>query len=244
MAIGTGEWFALWMGRKPGDFGTSRVQKRNLYRDNRHKCYTITMTGRICSICHHTDTQEIEDALISGVVLRAVAERFGLSKSAVARHRKDCLAPKIAAALRVVSPSPSPRAEVVRAKGIVSGEVLPTQDDLLSLSALLGRLAKSLGRLDAEADRAVTEDRPMVLAALSGQLHRGIETTAKLQGLGNERPEAVGARTSIIINIPEARSVPRLINGQSELPDSPTYDDPAAEQPKALILRFGSPTLG
>ncbi len=184
--------------------------------------------------------------LVSGATLRVVGERYGLSKSAVARHRKDCLAPKIAAALRAVAPSPAPRAEVVRAKAIAAGEVAPTQDDLLSLSALLARLAKSLWRLDAEADRAVTEDRPMVLAALSGQLHRGIETTAKLQGLGSAPPEGGNTRASITINIQEQR-VPDAVDVESRhLPPtilqggSTSFASPA-RAPDKLTLRFGSP---
>ncbi len=197
-------------------------------------------------MCHHTKTLEIDDALVSGATLRTVADGHGLSKSALARHRKGCLAPKIAAALRVVAPSPTPRAEVVQAKAIVSGEVLPTHDDLLSLSGLLARLARSLGRLDDAADRAVTEDRPMALAALSGQLHRGIETTAKLQGLGNETREPDRPPTSITIIVPERNNGPRFEGEvvQNSVPRAADVKLSAglSVTPERLVMRFGSCT--
>lgn len=199
-------------------------------------------------MCHHTKTLEIDDALVSGATLRAVADGHGLSKSALARHRKGCLAPKIAAALRVLAPSPAPRAEVVQAKAIVSGEVLPTHDDLLSLSGLLARLARSLGRLDDAADRAVNEDRPMALAALSGQLHRGIETTAKLQGLGAAQNDVADARASITIHIQEPRAPAIAVDPLARHVQRGHLNSgrgiPSPENPpKPLVLRFGSAPL-
>lgn len=231
------------MPRQRGKNRAHHGPAKNFYREIQYGAYITRMPGRICSACHHAKTQDIDDLLVSGATLRVVGERFSLSKSSVARHRSGCLAPRIAAALRAVAPSPAPRAEVVQAKAIVAGEVAPTSDDLLSLSALLARLSKSLGRLEDAADRAVTEDRPMVLAALSGQLHRGIETTAKLQGLGNAPPESAGSRTSLTIIIPERQLAPKAVDVESRrvLPAPADAASAPAREPERLVLRFGSP---
>ena len=39
-----------------------------------------------CRICNHAQRQAMEDALASGLTLRAVAARFGVTKDAAARH--------------------------------------------------------------------------------------------------------------------------------------------------------------
>lgn len=43
--------------------------------------------GRTCSICEAETRPAIEEALAAGEALRAISERFGTSKSALARHR-------------------------------------------------------------------------------------------------------------------------------------------------------------
>lgn len=43
---------------------------------------------RRCSICSHPDREDIDSALRGGASLRAVAGRFGASKSALARHHR------------------------------------------------------------------------------------------------------------------------------------------------------------
>ncbi len=136
-----------------------------------------------CSVCLHPKKSDIDAALMAGDALIPTGQRFGVSKSTLARHRTGCLAPKVAAAAKMVAPASATRAEVQRAKAITSGLVPPLPDDILSLTGLLGRLARSLERLEAAADASLAENIPTALAAVSGQLHRGIEAAAKMQGL-------------------------------------------------------------
>lgn len=163
-----------------------------------------------CSICLHPQLNEIEDALSTGLSVRVAQARFGLSKSAIARHRLNCLGPKIAAAARIVTPSPA-KAQVQRAKAIVAGEVA-TPGDVISLTSLLGRLTRSLDRLEGAADSAAVEGLHAALATVSGQLHRGIETAGKLQGLYSDGDQSPREKFSIQILIPEMPNSHNLKN--------------------------------
>ena len=154
-----------------------------------------------CSICLHPKLAEIEDALSTGLTVRAAQARYGLSKSAVARHRANCLAPKVAAAARIVTPSPA-KAQVQQAKAIVAGQA-PTPGEVLSLTGLLDRLARSLDRLEGAADAAAGESLHAALAAVTGQLHKGVETAAKLQGLYTDSDQPAREKFSITINLPD-----------------------------------------
>lgn len=140
------------------------------------------MSGRLCTVCSSAAKAEVEDALLQGASVRAIASQYSLSKSAVSRHRQNCLAPKIAAASRLLASTDETRSEVIQAEEILSGEVIPSHGDVLALTGLLSRLARSLDRLDGAADQAARSETYVALAALSGQLHKGIEAAAKMQG--------------------------------------------------------------
>jgi len=146
------------------------------------------MASPACSICQRPDLTVIDAALSAGGTLIPTSAQFGVSKSALGRHRANCLAPKLAAAAKVLQPIRETRAPVERAKAIVMGE-MPSPQEVLTLTGLLDRLARSLDRLEGAADTAANDNLHSALAAVSGQLHRGVETAAKLQGLYGE-PEA------------------------------------------------------
>ncbi len=161
-----------------------------------------------CSVCLHPHKSDIDTALMAGGALISTGQRFGVSKSALGRHRTGCLAPKLAAAAKMVAPASATRAEVDRAKAITSGVVQPLPDDILSMTGLLGRLARSLERLEAAANTSLADNIPTALAAVSGQLHRGIETAAKMQGLYVEPVQPAAPTFSIIFNLDAQTSQP------------------------------------
>jgi len=135
---------------------------------------------------------EIDQALIAGGKLVPTGALFGVTKSSLGRHRIRCLAPQLAAAARMVRPAAEVRGPVRRAEGIVSGSQ-PDIGDLLGSHGLLERLARSLERLEGAADAAAGSEMHGALAALSGQIHRGVEAAGKLQGFyssddGQDRP--------------------------------------------------------
>lgn len=105
---------------------------------------------------------------------------------------------------KVMQSTKEAKAPVTRAKAIAAGAT-PTVEDVLSLMALLDRLARSLDRLEGSAQVAAADGLHASLAALSGQLHRGVETAAKLQGLYSEAPPTgQQERFSITIDLGEA----------------------------------------
>jgi hypothetical protein len=192
------------------------------------------MRGRICTTCHHPDRRAIDDRLALGATVREIAAAYGIAKSSVARHRKDCLAPRLVAAARVVAPSPEPRREVERARSIAAGEVAPSVEDILSLTALLERLARSLERLEMAADKSATDEQPMALAALSGQLHRGIETAAKITGVTREQEPV--SQFGIQIVIPPAQHPPATV--PKPRADGPKGDQVVARPGDKVTLRI------
>jgi hypothetical protein len=46
---------------------------------------------RRCTVCDHPEKHSIDEALVSGAPCRSVAKRFGLSESAVYRHKTEHL---------------------------------------------------------------------------------------------------------------------------------------------------------
>ena len=164
-----------------------------------------------CSICSSQNLKAMDDALSGGMSVRAAQTKFGLSKSAIARHRQNCLAPKVAAAARIMTPSQG-EGDVKRAKEILQGAA-PAATDVLTLTGHLERIARSLDRLEGAADSAAADKLHAALAAVSGQLHRGVETAAKLQGFYADPATSTDSKFSISIVIPEvgARPLPNNI---------------------------------
>jgi transposase-like protein len=53
---------------------------------------------RRCTVCDHPETHSIDEALVSGAPYRSVAKRFGLSDSAVYRHKTEHLPARLSKA--------------------------------------------------------------------------------------------------------------------------------------------------
>lgn len=167
------------------------------------------MQGRACSVCVSPRLGEVDQALIDGGKLIPVAGKFGLSKSALSRHKNNCLAPRMAAAVKTVAHASQARDQAKRASAIAAGQLVPTSEDIATLSGLVSRLSRSLDRLEGAADDAARSRAFGALAALSGQIHKGIEGAGRLQGLyaPAAAPETRPA-FSIHINLPTEASPP------------------------------------
>ena len=117
---------------------------------------------RRCTVCDHETRTSIETALISGAPLRDIAGRYGVSKSALERHKADHLPAGLAKAREAE--------EAARA------------DDLLShVRGLQGRTLAIL-----EAAEASGEHRT-ALAAIA-EARRNLELLGKLAGELDEHP--------------------------------------------------------
>lgn len=53
--------------------------------------------ARTCTVCNHEDREEIDRELIAGVPYRDIAERHGVGRMAVSRHREAHLSEALAA---------------------------------------------------------------------------------------------------------------------------------------------------
>jgi hypothetical protein len=120
------------------------------------------MMPRRCTVCDHETRTSIETALISGAPLRDIAGRYGVSKSALERHKADHLPAGLAKAREAE--------EAARA------------DDLLS--EVRGLQARTLAIL--ESAEASGEHRT-ALAAIA-EARRNLELLGKLAGELDERP--------------------------------------------------------
>jgi hypothetical protein len=117
---------------------------------------------RRCTVCYHPERHSIDEALVSGSPYRSVAKRFGLSESAVYRHKAEHLP-----------------AHLLKAR---EAEELARADDLLDQVSHLQTHA-----LDIFERAENAGDLRTALAAIS-QARGNLELLGKLAGELDERP--------------------------------------------------------
>jgi transposase-like protein len=117
---------------------------------------------RRCTVCNHPERNSIDEALVTGAPYRSVAKRFGLSESAVYRHKSEHLP-----------------AHLLQAKEV---EAVARADDLLEQVRNLQTRA-----LDILERAEKTGDLRTALAAIS-QARGNLELLGKLAGELDERP--------------------------------------------------------
>ena len=117
---------------------------------------------RRCTACDHPERHSIDEALVTGAPYRSVAKRFGLSESAVYRHKTEHLP-----------------AHLLKAR---EAEEVAQADDLLEqVRHLQGRALEILERAEKSGDLRTA------LAAIS-QARANLELLGKLAGELDERP--------------------------------------------------------
>ena len=117
---------------------------------------------RRCTVCDHPETHSIDKTLVTGASYRSVAKRFGLSESAVYRHKTEHLP-----------------AHLLKAREV---EELTRADDLLEQVRNLQTRA-----LDILERAEETGELRTALAAIS-QARGNLELLGKLAGQLDERP--------------------------------------------------------
>jgi hypothetical protein len=117
---------------------------------------------RRCTVCDHPETHSIDETLVTGAPYRSVAKRFGLSESAVYRHKTEHLP-----------------AHLLKAREV---EEAARADDLLDQVRNLQ--AHTLDILERAEE---TWDLRTALAAIS-QARGNLELLGKLAGELDERP--------------------------------------------------------
>jgi DNA-binding PucR family transcriptional regulator len=122
--------------------------------------------GRICTVCDHPDRSHIEERLVGGESYASIADRTGLGRMALARHKRDHSPLWLAKMTRPVDASTS------------TGTVQQR------LEALIERIEKVLA--DAESGR-----RHTVVLAAARELRAALETVARISGELDQRPTTV-----------------------------------------------------
>jgi transposase-like protein len=118
---------------------------------------------RRCTVCDHRERHGIDEALVTGAPYRSVAKRFGLSESAVYRHKAEHLP-----------------AHLLKAREV---EEVAQADDLLEQVRNLQTRA-----LDILERAEKTGNLRTALAAIS-QARGNLELLGKLAGELDERPQ-------------------------------------------------------
>jgi hypothetical protein len=111
-----------------------------------------------CSICTHEARDDLNRALLGGASVRDVAGRSGVSKSAVDRHRRLCLAPRMANAI--------------------------ARHEELSEERLLSYAHGLLDHASWGLVRAQRDEDDFAHRAWLGEARKCVETLAKLGGIG------------------------------------------------------------
>lgn len=120
--------------------------------------------GPQCSVCEHPEARNIATALLAGASVRDVAQRYGLTKSTVARHHRLHLLPKLTPA----ESAPPAQLQAIEDHGI-SQTVLGAVHDLHRRTLALLTQAEA------------ASDRPSA-ARLIGEARRNLELVGRLTG--------------------------------------------------------------
>jgi hypothetical protein len=155
---------------------------------------------RTCTICSNPNRPEIDGALISPDSLRAIAGRYGTSKSALERHRDNCISAQLS------------KAKELQDSATGSDLISRLREIHAETGAILARAKKSKDW--ATALRAITRlERQIELEAeLLGELDRG--------GRGGDTRIEVVYIDKAVITSGAAPAAPRVI----ETPAAPAAE--------------------
>jgi hypothetical protein len=156
------------------------------------------LRGRSCSLCASPElirkvvTQGIAAGLSDQAIVNELqANGFQASRPGVNRHRHNCVlkpAQAIAQAAGKGKDVKEKRQEIVAAAE--AGDLSP--EHFLSLASLTSELHRAADRLNRASDTAEAGGQLAALAALVGQVHRNVETRAKLASVGGFAPARAG----------------------------------------------------
>lgn len=161
------------------------------------------MAGPPCSICTSTQKMRLSAELIAaGMSDQKIAERLGVGRMSVARHRHNHVvkpAKAIAEAANKGRDVAQQRAELMAAAE--AGDPAA----FVALTAIVADMRKVTERLERTAAAAEQDNQRLAVSALSSQQLRAAEVRAKIGGVGSYAParsaEAAGTGQAFAINI-------------------------------------------
>jgi hypothetical protein len=126
------------------------------------------MANPICSVCANIRRPEIDADLVQGMSAMAVAAKYGMTQTTVARHKRNHLKPHLQAIAQVVVPVPPPMSAAALAATI------PTVGNLLA------DLGATIERLKVLANDAEREGGLGMRAVALRELRTGLTDATKL----------------------------------------------------------------
>ena len=130
--------------------------------------------GAQCTICNHPLRVEIDKALVAGATYREIAQRFGVSRDALYRHRKNGhIAEQIAKAAK--------KKEIQQAKEVQAAILAQEAQEVADAQTILDEVSRLKGRALTILDRAETEGTREACMALR-EVRGIIELLAKVRG--------------------------------------------------------------
>lgn len=176
----------------------------------------------ICSICSDQRAREIDEDLLSGASVRDVEGRYGISKSAVDRHRRRCLGPK---ALRALA----------RHEEQTEARLAATANGILDRLAFQAIRAQQAAR-DARQDDDIATERLWLAdeRASLRDLTKALETQARLVGVLGDRPQVtIDVRRQVAVLASMSEDQLRALAAGGELP-APGAGELVAVEDEAL----------
>lgn len=130
--------------------------------------------GARCTICNHPLRVEIDKALVAGATYREIAQRFGVSRDALYRHRKNGhIAEQIAKVAR--------KKEIKQAKEVQAATLAQEAQEAADAQTILDEVSRLKDRALTILDRAETEGTREACMALR-EVRGIIELLAKVRG--------------------------------------------------------------
>lgn len=136
--------------------------------------------GAQCTICNHSQRVEIDKALVAGATYREIAQRFGVSRDALYRHRKNGhIAEQIAKAAK--------KKEIKQAKEVQAAILAQEAQEVADAQTILDEVSRLKDRALTILARAETEGTREACMALR-EVRGIVELLAKIQGQLSDAP--------------------------------------------------------
>jgi len=126
---------------------------------------------RRCTVCDHSERHSIDETLLSGTPYRSVAKRFGLSESAVYRHKVEHLPAHLLKAREVEEAARADHLlDQVRNLQTHALDILERAQETGDLTTALAAISQTRGSLELLGNLAgELDERPIMNVLVSGE---------------------------------------------------------------------------
>ena len=149
----------------------------------------VSSMPRRCTVCAHLQRQDIDELLVSGAPYRSVAKRFGLSESAVYRHKTEHLPAHLLKARKAEEVAQADDLlDQVRHLQVHALDILERAEKAGNLRTALSAISQARGNLELLGKLAgQLDDRPQVNLLVSPEW---LELRAVIIGALSPHPRA------------------------------------------------------